>query len=414
MITAYESFQEFAGFDLEGFQEYLMTERRMAPITVDQTMKYLLYFRRFCYDLSFLEFDLKVLRTAMMRARERYAPNTLNSLKTALNHWYRFLYRDWNPSGTRAEREMLEYAMSKQDAQVAKLMKRGPRKSRRLKDRRDLLTVENIEAMCQRCQTRKWAAAIALSWDLAIRPGELCNLDYEGVGCDARGWFIRFQRAKTGEIQTHYLLTWLAFKYFMPYYREHIGSGPLFVTRKGKRFTTHTIKSNITPYSKLLKKRVYPYLIRESASTWWRRRKLLSVEGVKHRMGHAPHSQTFEKHYQMLFDDDFADEVASAQGRSIESVEPYLQRFCETCKTVNPPLVTECFHCRAVLDKDSEDLGRVVEIDELQRENIELQKEVDDQSMQLLVADDQMLDVMTRMQEQLDRLQKRMEELGKS
>ena len=134
MITAYESFQEFAGFDLKGFQEYLMTERRMAPITVDQTMKYLLYFRRFCYDLSFLEFDLKVLRTAMMRARERYAPNTLNSLKTALNHWYRFLYRDWNPSGTRAEREMLEYAMSKQDTQVAKLMKRGPRKSRRLTD----------------------------------------------------------------------------------------------------------------------------------------------------------------------------------------------------------------------------------------------------------------------------------------
>jgi len=370
-------------FDWQGFAEYLRAVRRLQDSSIGQFMSNLRKFANDFYELPLSTYDYRAVRSALAKAERQYASSTMNLRRIGLRHWYCFLH------------DVDEI----QDSKLKSLLRCSPVVPRRVLRREDLLSTQDVEKMCARAQSRTWPAMFAIMWDMAMRPSELCRLDYEDLNRDANGWYLEFARAKTRKRERHYLLTWVAFKYFMPYYRSHPGKGIMFPRRNGRRMTSSHVKDNIKHYSKLLGRRVYPYLFRKSASTWWYRVGLLDIQSIKKRMGHQPKSTVFEQHYLMLFEDDYSDAVLKAQGADVPEIEPYIQQKCISCHTVNPPESGECMYCSAVLDKESDRRGAVVEAYELQEqiEKLEREKHLLEEEMKRIASVEKRLDVIERM-----------------
>ncbi|RLB78533.1 MAG: hypothetical protein DRH24_14255 [Deltaproteobacteria bacterium] len=365
-------------WDWDAFRIYLLSERRLGHASARKAMELLRLFAERDYPLPLHCLDLEALQRGLVSAEAHYpSPNSMNLLKNALRHWARFLLRVddlntvptdsqvairtsqrvtggvrgliqrllallhlWRPSpgSVYAIISTQEYPDEVFMARLRRLLK-GQRYTPRMPDGVEgRLSLRKVLEIILASRTERWRALLALAWDLGLRPGELVALDYEDVHMEDNIWTIRVRREKTGVVETHELMTWVGYLFFVPYYEHHpTQEGPLFPTRTGGRMSVHALAQNLYLRAQRAGTRFSAYSLRKGSATWWERRGLLPVSSIRRRLGHRPDSRVFENHYLCLYEEDYSDDVGRARGQYVPTVEPYVQRYCINCGTINPP-----------------------------------------------------------------------------
>ncbi|MCK4567530.1 MAG: hypothetical protein KAU48_09500, partial [Candidatus Thorarchaeota archaeon] len=120
-------------------------------------------------------------------------------------------------------------------------------------------------------------------------------------------------------------------------------------------------------------------------------------------------STTFEESYLMLFPEDYNEAVLLAPGDIVPEAEPYRQLKCKKCKTVNKPGEEECFYCHAVLDPHDTDFGETVKAYELQEENEQLRRDIDQLSIeQMKMIEDKLEELDRKFDRRIEEMKKKM------
>lgn len=346
-----------AEFDWVDYERYLRAERQLSDTSVRKALDMLRLFGKNDYPLSLNIFDLQALQEGLIRAEGRYpSTNSMNLLKNSLRHWFRYISAiddlDDPVQSPVAEsflgrikrwllREPLPPEVQLDEVTLSRVKRTlsGSGTEPRIPDKtKKRLTLDAILDLILTSRSKRWKAIWAIAFDLAPRPGELCSMDYEDVHGGSDTWVVEFKREKSNNIERHELMTWLSHMFFIPYHISHPArTGPLFPKRNGARMDPDTLQQNIYDRTRRRNIEGYPYALRKAGSTFWERRKIVPVSSIRKRLGQKADSRVFEKHYLIHLQADYSDDVSRAQGRYVPDVEPYEQRFCIFCATINPP-----------------------------------------------------------------------------
>lgn len=389
-------------FDWMDFERYLRAERGLSVVSAGKALDMLRLFGDRDYSLALCSFDINALQDALISSEKRYpSRNSRNLLKNTLKHWVRYIFsidsldtpvpkRETLTLGDRLRRwirrEREGAGIDIDDillARIRRMLKAGKSEPRKPSSSKKRLTLSNIVDLILSAKSNRWKAILALLFDLAPRPGEICALDYSDVHGTSDTWIVEFRREKSRNIERHEIMTWIGHMFFVPYHVNHPRKeGPLFAKRGGGRMDTSALRQNLYDRTRRRGIEGYPYALRKEGSTFWERRKIMPISSIRKRLGQAEDSRVFEKHYLIHDVAEYNDDVANAQGRFVPSVEPYVQRYCIHCGTINPPkdeplypllkskgLVhskNRCFRCHSILVDD--DIEETLQLERLELE----------------------------------------------
>jgi integrase len=326
------------------------SKRAMSPKTLDRYGQVLdVLFRK--YGLQLDTVDLRDLERIVTERAQVLAPATFNTEMAVLRRWCEFHHRD---PRDREVRDVLQFKKATPTRQIVDS---------------DILTPDDVISLIQHLRTSAWKALISIMWDTGCRIGEICGLDYEDVTRDEHGFVLHVRHSKTMKRKLRLITPEIGLKYFMPYYVQHQGSGPLFQTFSGTRITPGVVRKILSQskIGKHLGKRVWPTLFRKSAATYWKKTGILPDPAIRQRLGHSKHSRTFEQWYLQFGDDSQKVAELAALGKYTEVPVRIEPDKCGRCGMDIPATEDRCMNCHAPISGKTlqEDLREKGELESL-------------------------------------------------
>jgi len=306
------------------------SKRAMSPKTLDRYGQVLdVLFRK--YGLQLDTVNIRVLERIVTERAQVLAPATFNTEMAVLRRWCEFHHLD---PRNREVRDVLQFKKATPTRQITDS---------------DILTPDDVISLIQHLRTPAWKALIAIMWDTGCRIGEICGLDYEDVTRDEHGFVLHVRHSKTTKRKLRLITPEIGLKYFMPYYVQHQGRGPLFQTSSGTRITPDVVRKILSQskIGKHLGKSVWPTLFRKSASTYWKKTGLLQDPAIRQRLGHSRHSRTFEQWYLQFGDDSQNVAELAALGKYTEVPVRIEPNKCGRCGMDIPATEDRCMNCHA-------------------------------------------------------------------
>ena len=232
------------------------------------------------------------------------------------------------------------------------------------KDRKDLLTKEEIENLINTARIPRDKAIIASLYESGARRGELLSCNVEHVVFDSMGCLMTFPEGKTGKRTVRLVYASSYLRNWIDNHPIRLGNGspnqnaPLWTTSYAiegqyNRLTDMALHFQLKKLAKKagITKRIYPHLFRHTRATDLAEH--LTDAQLKKHFGWSQSSAMTARY---IHDPDTENAILRMNGIDIEEthIEGMRVGQCPRCKELNPEKAIFCLKCGMPLQGDRE------------------------------------------------------------
>lgn len=325
------------------FIEDRISERGITPHTAKVIASYLIMFSRKC-SVPFRELDDRELKSIWAAIRADLKKNTLRRMIPVLKSFIIWLIN-----------EGVNTTIDKEKVQAIK----APQRQKETKKPGQMLTADELIKLIQAAKNPRDKAMIALMFESACRPIEICRAVWEDLVFDKYGaQFTAYSKTDKSRyvrliFSAPHLIAWSE-----SYPGNPSGNNPIFPSLKIKKLqpiTQSGLKSVIYTAAKDagIQKKVHPYLLRHSRITSMVADEI--PESVIKAQCWGSLDSRMLSTYTHLKNSDVDRILLTRAGIEISGKKEseFKPVQCLTCGTVNPIGAKFCMQCRSALTDDA-------------------------------------------------------------